>query len=93
MSRNRYFVQKEGLRKEGCFFVKGRFSYERNNSHIQTGTKQLQMSFYTLGITYLKIIISKIIVFLMSRNRYFAQKEGLLKEGYNNLLLRKEDFI
>ena len=30
--------------------------------HIDTGTK-LQMSFYTLGITYLKILISKIIVF------------------------------
>ena len=31
--------------------------------HIDTGTKQLQMSLYTLGITYLKILISKIIVF------------------------------
>ena len=31
--------------------------------HIDTGTKQLQMSFYTLGIAYLKILISKIIVF------------------------------
>ena len=50
--------------------------------HIDTGTKQLQMSFfYTLGITYLKLLISRIIVFQMSRNRYFAQKEGLRKEG------------
>ena len=31
--------------------------------HIDTGTKQLQMSFHTLGITYLKILMSKIIVF------------------------------
>ena len=49
--------------------------------HIDTGTKQLQMSFYTLGITYLKLLISRIIVFQMSRNRYFAQKEGLRKKG------------
>ena len=29
--------------------------------HIHTGTKQFQMSFYTLDITYLKILIKKII--------------------------------
>ena len=35
MRRNRYFAQKEGLRKkkseEVCCFAKGRFSYERNS--------------------------------------------------------------
>ena len=59
------------------FVVKGRFSYERNILSYYYRTKQLQMCFCTLGITYLKILISKIIVFQMSRNRYFAQKEGL----------------
>ena len=42
--------------------AKGRFSYERNIlSHITTGTKRLQMSFYTFGNTYSKILISKIV--------------------------------
>ena len=56
------------------FHTKGTFY------HITTGTKQFQMSFNTVGNIYLKILISNI-VFLMSRNRYFVQKEGLRKEG------------
>ena len=49
-------------------------------NYFTTGTKRLQMSFYTLGNTYLKKLISKI-EYQMSRNRHFAQKEDLQKEG------------
>ena len=54
MSRNRYFAQKEGLRKEGCCFAKGRFHMKGTFYHITTSTKQLQMSFYTLYNFYEK---------------------------------------
>ena len=40
------------------------------------------MSFYTVGNKDLKIILLKL-VFWMSRNIYFAQKEGLRKEGFH----------
>ena len=61
MSRKQ--VQVESLRKEGSFFVKEDVHMKGTFYHIDTSTEQLQMSFYTLGITYLKILISKIIVF------------------------------
>ena len=37
MSRNRYFAQKEGLRKEGCCFSKGRFHTKGTFYHITYG--------------------------------------------------------
>ena len=46
------------------------------------------MSFYTVGNKDLKIILLKL-VFWMSRNIYFAQKEALRKEG---CFSRNEDF-
>ena len=56
LGRNRYFAQKEGLRKEGCCFGKGRFHTKGTFYHITTGTKgtkQLQMSFYTSCTSHL----------------------------------------
>ena len=46
--------------------------------HITTGAKHLPMSFQTYSNNILKILLS-ILVFWISRNRYFAQKEGLRK--------------
>ena len=66
--------------------TKGRFFFSRNEDfhtkgtfyHITTGAKHLPMSFQKLTNKTLKILLS-ILVFWMSRNRYFAQKEGLRK--------------
>ena len=41
-----YFVQKEGVRKEGRFWQKEDFHTKGTFDYITTGTKQLQMSFY-----------------------------------------------
>ena len=52
-----YFMQKEGVEKEGRFGRKEDFHTKGTLNHITTGTEQLQMSFYKFGNKKLKIFI------------------------------------
>ena len=73
MSRNRYFTQKEGLRKEGCFSRNKDFHTKGTFYHITTGSKHLPMSY----------ILCKRKVYEIGNQRRSAalQKENFLTKG------------